>query len=104
MKKVIYILSLSALLWIFFNPNGILTYNSLNSSNIREEKKRDKVLKNKNIKQGKINWLNDYLLSINTNNKEVQSYYKNEYKKEIVKNLIQLNIFKKGTQVFNIKE
>ncbi len=53
MKTLFYSLTIGGLLWLFFNPNGILTYNSKSNEvrKLNKEQKKHKSERDENKKK-----------------------------------------------------
>ena len=104
MKFLFYLLTIGSLMWLFFNPNGILTYNS-KSNTVRALNKQIDQHKNKRDKEKlQFNWLEDFLISIKNKDKEKQKHILEKHGSDIGLQLILRNFFKKETQALKIKK
>jgi len=103
MKNLFYLLTIGGLLWLFFNPSGILTYNA-KSNEVRQLNKKEKKHKLERDKH-KISyrWLEEFKNSIESKDLEKQKQILEKYGPEIGLQLILRNFFKEGFEVLNIK-
>ena len=63
MKNIFYLLTIGGLLWLFFNPNGILRYNT-QSKEVRLLIKQLKQNENeRDQKEQHFNWLTNFIFS-----------------------------------------
>ncbi len=104
MKNLFYLLSIGGLLWLFFNPNGILTYNS-KSNEVRRLDKKEKIYKiERDENKIKYNWLEKLKNTIENKDLEKQKQILEKYGPEIGLQLILRNIFKQDYEALNIKK
>ena len=104
MKNLFFILTIGGLLWLFFNPNGILKYNSKSNEVRQLNKKYSKNEEAQNIEKTKFDWLTEYIKSIKNNDKEVQKHILEHHGSEIGIELIIRNLFKKDLEALKIKK
>jgi len=106
-QRFFYLLTIGGLLWLFFNPNGILTYNS-KSDEVRSLNKKQKNHKlERDEEKYRLDWLNDLIVSIKSKDLEKQKQAKQILEKngsEVGLQLILRNYFKKETEALKIKK
>jgi len=102
MKTLFYLLTIGGLLWLFFNPNGILIYNSKSNEVFKLEKKEKTHKQERDQKKIKFDWLEDFINSIENNNKERKKYLLEKNGSEIGRQLILRNFFKKPSDALKI--
>ena len=95
MKNLFFILTIGGLLWLFFNPDGILKYNAKSNEVRRLNKKYSNNEEAQNIEKTKFDWLTEYIKSIESNNKEAQKHILEQHGSEIGIELIIRNFFKR---------
>ncbi len=102
MKTLFYLLTIGGLLWLFFNPNGILTYNAKNNEVFRLNKTKKKHEQKRDEKELEFNWLEDFIGSIDSNNKEKKKHLLEKHGSDIGLQLILRNFFKKPSEALKI--
>ena len=104
MKRLFYLLTVGGLFWLFFNPNGILTYNS-KSDEVRILNKKQKNHKlDRDEEKYRLDWLNDFIASIKNKDLEKQKQILEKNGSEIGLQLILRNYFEKEAEIFGIKK
>tara|TARA_Y100000817_G_C16778320_1_gene509368 strand:+ start:561 stop:887 length:327 start_codon:yes stop_codon:yes gene_type:complete len=104
MKNLFYLLTIGGLLWLFFNPNGILTYNSKSNDVRRLDKKEKKHKIERDEHKIKYRWLEELKNSIENKDVEKQKQILEKHGPEIGFQLILRNIFKEDYEALNIKK
>ena len=104
MKSFFYLLTFGGLLWLFFNPNGILKYNT-------QSKEADLLIKQlkqneeeRNQQEQHLNWLTNFIKSIEENDKIRQKHILEKYGADIGIQLILRNFFKENSYPLKIKK
>ena len=104
MKNFFYLLTIGGLLWLFFNPKGILTYNSKSNEVRRLDKKEKKYKVERDKIRKKYNWLKEFKDSIENKDLEKQKQILEKYGAEVGFQLVLRNIFKDSYEALNIKK
>ena len=104
MKNLFYLLTIGGLLWLFFNPKGILTYNSKSNEVRRLDKKEKKYKLERDQNKIKYKWLEEFKHSIENKDLEKQAQILEKQGPEIGLQLILRNLFKKGLVPLNVKK
>ena len=102
MKNLFYLLTIGGLLWLFFNPNGILTYNSKSNEVRRLDKKEKKHKLKRDENKIKYRWLEEFINSMKNQDIEKQKQILEKYGSEIGFQLILRNLFKDGFEALKI--
>ena len=104
MKNLFYLLTIGGLLWLFFNPKGILTYNSKSNEVRRLDKKEKKHKLERDENKIKYRRLEEFINSIKNKDLEKQAQILEKHGPEIGLQLILRNLFKKGLVPLNVKK
>ncbi len=104
MKSLFYLLTIGGLLWLFFNPSGILTYNAKSNEVRRLDKKEKKHKLKRDENKIKYKWLEEFKNSIENKDSEKQNQILEKYGSEIGLQLILRNFFKEDFEALNIKK
>ena len=104
MKSLFYLLTIGGLMWLFFNPNGILTYNSKSNEVRLLNKKQEKHKLERDGKKYNFEWLKDFVESIENKDFKKQKQILEKNGSEIGLQLILRNYFKKEAEIFGIKK
>ena len=102
MKTLFYSLTIGGLLWLFFNPNGILTYNSKSNEvrKLNKEQKKHKSERDENKK--KFDWLKALIRDIDNKDLEKQKHILEKHGSQIGAELISRNFFIKYFEALKI--
>ena len=104
MKNLFYLLTIGGLVWLFFNPNGILTYNSKSNEVRLLNKKQEKHKLERNEKKYNFEWLKDFVESIESKDFIKQKQILEKNGSEIGLQLILRNYFEKESEIFGVKK
>ena len=102
MKNLFYLLTIGGLVWLFFNPSGILKYNSKSNEVRRLDKKEKKYKLERDENKIKYNWLEEFKSSIEDKDLEKQKHILEKHGSQIGAELISRNFFKKYFEALKI--
>ena len=63
-RYIVYVFTFSVLLWVMFNPKGIIEYKTQENNNKKIKREIQKLKKEKKSKRVEINYLKNYIKTI----------------------------------------